>query len=105
MEAATHPPVPARKPLRGLKIGVVTSDRRDKSRTVVVGFLTRHPKYGKYVRRRSTFQVHDQANDSRHGDLVEIVGCRPLSKTKSWRLVRVVRRAAEAVVATGTAGQ
>ena len=83
-----------RKPLRGTKIGQVTSDKRDKTRTVVVAFQTMHPKYGKYVRHRSTYHVHDPKNESRLGDRVEIVSCRPVSKIKSWRLVRVVEAAA-----------
>lgn len=82
-----------RPPLRGNKIGVVTSDKCDKTRTVVVAYLARHPKYGKYMRRRSAYHVHDEQNESHEGDRVEIAGCRPLSKMKSWRLVRIVDRA------------
>jgi small subunit ribosomal protein S17 len=59
---------------------------------VVISWKTPHPKYGKYVSRRSVIQVHDENNVSREGDLVEIAECRPISKTKSWRLVRVVRK-------------
>ncbi|MCC5828672.1 MAG: 30S ribosomal protein S17 [Phycisphaeraceae bacterium] len=83
----------APKPLTGTKIGVVSSDKRDKSRTVVVNFLKKHPKYGKYMKMVSRYQVHDPANTSRVGDQVEIANCRPISKTKSWRLIRVVTRA------------
>lgn len=72
------------------KIGIVDSDKRDKSRRVIVGFLARHPKYGKYVRGRTVLHVHDETNTSRMGDQVEIEQCRPISKTKSWRVVRVV---------------
>lgn len=78
--------------LKGVKLGVVESDRRDKTRKVVVRYQARHPKYGKYVKRRTTLHVHDESNESRLGDIVEVAQCRPISKTKSWRLVRVVER-------------
>ena len=73
-----------------LKVGVVTSDKRDKTRTVAVDYQQRHPKYGKYLKRQQKFQVHDEKNQAKAGDRVEIAPCRPLSKTKSYRLVRVV---------------
>ncbi len=75
------------------RIGFVESDSRDKSRTVVVGYLSRHPKYGKYVRKRTVLQVHDEKNESRKGDRVEVAPCVRKSKTKSWELVRVVEAA------------
>jgi len=75
------------------KIGIVTSDKCDKTRAVEVEFQTRHPKYGKYLRRRSRLYVHDPNNRSKLGDHVEVVHCRPISKSKSWRLVRVVKAA------------
>jgi len=71
--------------------GVVVSDKRDKTRTVRVEFQFRHPKYGKYLKRHSRFHVDDPKNQSRLGDQVEIANCRPISKTKSWRLVRVLK--------------
>jgi len=74
------------------RIGVVESDKRHKTRTVVIGYSARHPKYGKYIRRRTVLHVHDEANESRIGDRVEIAECRPISKTKSWTLVRVIER-------------
>jgi small subunit ribosomal protein S17 len=79
--------------LTGTKVGTVSSDKRDKSRTVVIDYQFRHPKYGKYMRRKTRFQVHDEKNESKVGDRVEIANCRPISKTKSWRLVRVVQKA------------
>lgn len=79
-----------RKPLTGTKVGVVTSDKRDKTRAVKVTYQVRHGKYGKYLKRQSVYQIHDPKNESKLGDRVEIVNCRPISKTKSWRLVRVV---------------
>ena len=78
---------------RVTKIGVVESDKRDTQRLVAVEFRAQHPKYGKYVRKRSVHHVHDENNDANLGDRVEIAECRPLSKTKSWELVRVVERA------------
>ena len=74
-------------------IGVVESDARDKTRKVVVNYVARHPKYGKYVKRRTVLQVHDENNESRLGDKVEVAECRPISKTKSHRLIRVVEQA------------
>ncbi len=81
------------RPLLGTKVGVVTSDKRDKTRTVEVAYQAKHPKYGKYLRRSQKFQVHDDQNASKLGDRVQIGSCRKLSKTKSWRLVRVVESA------------
>lgn len=77
----------------GVRIGVVESDRRDKTRKVVVPFTFKHPKYGKYLNRKTILHVHDEANESKLGDTVEIAPCRPLSKTKSWRILRVVSKA------------
>lgn len=82
----------ARKPSQK-GYGVVVSDKRDKTRTVAVNFQIRHPKYGKYMRQTAKYQVHDEKNESRLGDRVEIATCRPLSKTKSWRVVRVIEKA------------
>lgn len=83
--------------VKGSKIGVVETDGRDKTRKVVVSYVAKHPKYGKYVARRTVLHVHDEANESRRGDVVEVVQCRPISKTKSWRLHRVVERRSELV--------
>ena len=75
------------------KTGLVESDKGDKTRKVVINFLTKHPKYGKYLRRRTVIQVHDENNESHVGDRVEIAECRPISKTKSWILTKIVERA------------
>lgn len=72
-------------------IGVVTSDKCSKTRRVEVERLYRHPKYGKIVRSRTICHVHDEQNSAREGDTVEIVETRPLSKTKRWQLLRVVK--------------
>ncbi len=74
--------------------GVVISNSGDKSIKIAIDFKVRHPKYGKYVKRRSKLAVHDERNQAGVGDVVEVAQCRPHSKTKSWRLVRVVERAA-----------
>jgi small subunit ribosomal protein S17 len=73
--------------------GRVASDKMDKTVTVVIERLVRHPVYGKYVRRTTKLHVHDEHNDCRQGDLIMIEPCRPFSKTKSWRLVKVLERA------------
>ena len=74
------------------RIGVVESDKRDKTRKVVIDFLAKHPKYGKYIRRRTVIHVHDENNVSHTGDRVEIAETTPISKTKSWKLVQVIRQ-------------
>ncbi len=78
---------------RRLAVGVVTSDKMNKTRRVEIPRLVKHPRYGKYIRRRTVCHVHDENNESRAGDTVEIMETRPLSKTKHWRLVRVVTKA------------
>ncbi|MBY0526730.1 MAG: 30S ribosomal protein S17 [Gemmataceae bacterium] len=78
---------------RRLATGVVTSDKMNKTRRVELPRLVKHPRYGKYIKRRTICHVHDEANESRTGDIVEIMETRPLSKTKNWRLVRVIRKA------------
>jgi small subunit ribosomal protein S17 len=77
---------------RRTAVGVVTSDKMDKTRRVEIPRLVKHPRYGKYIRRRTVCHVHDENNESRAGDTVEIMETRPLSKTKHWRLVRVVTK-------------
>ncbi|MEM1165842.1 MAG: 30S ribosomal protein S17 [Planctomycetota bacterium] len=84
--------------VKGSRVGVVESDKRDKTVKVVVGYLAKHPKYGKYLRKRTVLHVHDEGNEARLGDRVEVAPCRPVSKTKSWRLVRVVEKAPGASV-------
>jgi len=87
----------ARAMLRTI-VGVVTSDKGNKSITVVVDFQTKHPKYGKYLRRRTTIHAHDEKNEAKQGDKVELAECRPLSKTKHHRLIRIVEKAPEQAV-------
>src|ERR1700674_3118893 len=78
---------------RRLAVGVVTSDKMQKTRRVEIPRLVKHPRYGKYIRRRTICHVHDEKNESHTGDTVEIMETRPLSKTKNWRLVRIVTKA------------
>jgi small subunit ribosomal protein S17 len=73
--------------------GIVTRDKMSKTRRVEVERLVRHPKYGKFVKRRTVCYAHDEKNESHLGDTVEIVESRPLSKLKRWELVRVVKKA------------
>lgn len=82
-----------RKQLTGTLIGRVVSAKRDKTRTVEVSFSQRHSKYGKYIARSTKYHVHDPANEAGLNDRVEIANCRPISKTKSWRLVKVIEKA------------
>ena len=90
---------------RRVEIGVVTSDKMDKTRRVEIPRLVKHPRYGKYIRRRTICHVHDENNQSRTGDQVQIMETRRLSKTKTWRLVKVVVKAPEqAPTAAAVAG-
>jgi small subunit ribosomal protein S17 len=73
--------------------GVVVSNSGNKSVRVALDYKVRHPKYGKYIKRRTKIGVHDEHNLSGVGDVIEIAECRPRSKTKSWRLVKVVKKA------------
>ncbi len=89
-------PTPAAESKRHIdrtRTGVVTSDKRAKTRTVTIERQLKHPKYGKYLKKNSTLHVHDPHNASSLGDRVEIANCRPISKTKSWRLLRVIEKA------------
>ena len=87
-----------KRPLLRTLQGVVASDKGNKTIKVVVNYQTRHPKYGKFLKRRTTLHAHDEANEAKHGDTVEIAECRPLSKTKHHRLLRVVTKAPEQAV-------
>ncbi len=71
--------------------GVVTSNKMSKTITVKSEKLVKHPKYGKFVRRTTTYKAHDEENKASIGDTVEIAETRPLSKTKRWRLVGIVK--------------
>jgi len=90
--STTGPSTEKKEVIHTTFVGVVESDKRSKTRKVVVNWLARHPKYGKYMRRRTVLHVHDENNESRSGDTVEVRECRPLSKTKRFTLVRVVTK-------------
>jgi len=75
--------------------GTVVTDGANKTIRVRVERLTRHPQYGKYLRKRRTLLAHDETDQARKGDTVRIASCRPYSKQKAWRLVEVVRKAVQ----------
>ena len=76
--------------LRKERIGIVVSDKMDKTVVVKVSMLTKHPLYGKVITKSSKFKVHDQNNKAKAGNKVKIVETRPLSKDKRWRLVEII---------------
>ena len=81
---------------RGMKrqmVGMVVSDKMDKTVVVLVERMVKHPLYHKYIRKRSKFSAHDEANSCHIGDKVLITGCRPLSRTKRWRVSKVLEKA------------
>jgi small subunit ribosomal protein S17 len=78
-------------------IGIVTRDKTLKTRRVEIQRLVKHPRYGKYIKRRTVCYAHDEKNESHMGDTVEIMESRPLSKLKHWRLIRVIKQAPAAV--------
>lgn len=83
-------------------IGIVASDKMNKTRRVEIPRLVKHPRYGKYIKRRTVCYVHDENNESHVGDTVEIMETRPLSRTKNWRLVKIISRAPVTKLVTGT---
>jgi small subunit ribosomal protein S17 len=83
------------KKTRRTAVGRVVSNKMDKTVSVAIERLIKHPVYGKYVRRTSKLLAHDAANDCREGDLVAIAECRPISKNKAWTVVDVIERAAD----------
>ena len=79
--------------LRKEKIGLVVSNKMDKSISVVIERKVKHPKYGKFIKKSSKFMAHDENNECNEGDTVKIMETRPLSKSKGWRLVEIIERA------------
>jgi len=79
--------------LRKERIGIVTSDKMQKSIVVAVERKVKHPKYGKFVKKTTKFVAHDENNDCHIGDTVKIMETRPMSKSKNWRLVEIIERA------------
>ena len=84
-----------KKKVQRTVIGRVVSDKMDKTVSVAIERLIKHPVYGKYIRRTSKVLAHDAANECKPGDRVAISECRPISKNKSWTVVNVVERAAD----------
>lgn len=83
---------------RDVRLGTVISDKGDKTIRVRYDFLVKHDKYGKYYRRSTVLAAHDEKNEAKTGDLVEVISCRRMSKTKCWRLLRIVdQRSADQV--------
>ncbi|HCY88791.1 MAG TPA: 30S ribosomal protein S17 [Chitinophagaceae bacterium] len=78
--------------LRKTKIGVVSSNKMDKTITVKVERKIKHPLYGKFLKKTNSFHAHDEKNECSIGDIVKIMESRPLSKTKRWRLVEIVEK-------------
>jgi small subunit ribosomal protein S17 len=78
--------------LRKIRVGVVSSNKMDKTVTVAVERKVKHPIYGKFVKKTTKFHAHDEKNECSIGDLVKIMETRPLSKTKRWRVVEVVEK-------------
>lgn len=79
--------------IRKQRVGVVTSNKMEKSITISVERKLKHPIYGKFVKKSKKFMAHDEANECNIGDIVKITESRPLSKSKRWRLVEIVQRA------------
>jgi small subunit ribosomal protein S17 len=98
-----QPPASSERGRRRIEVGVVTKDKMDKTRRVEIPRLVKHRRYGKFIRRRTVCHVHDEKNESHVGDTVEIMETRPLSKTKHWRLTRVVTKAPTAGAAPAPA--
>ncbi|MFN8253003.1 MAG: 30S ribosomal protein S17 [Ferruginibacter sp.] len=82
----------AERNLRKTKLGVVSSNKMDKTITVNVERKVKHPLYGKFVKKTTKFHAHDEKNECSIGDTVKIMETRPLSKTKRWRLVEVIEK-------------
>ena len=93
----------AREGRRKVREGEVVSTKMDKTVVVRISRRIAHPLYKKIIKRYSKFQAHDEKNEAQGGDLVEIMETRPLSKTKRWRLVRIVKRGELAMAAEETA--
>jgi small subunit ribosomal protein S17 len=94
VEAATAAPAPAQhKTIIHTLVGRVVSDKMNKTVTVLVERRVKHPLYGKVVTRSSKYHAHDENNEYKEGDLVEIAACRKIARTKAWRVTRLVEKA------------
>jgi len=81
------------QPTNRMLTGLVVSDKMDKTITVLIERRVKHPLYGKYIRRSTKVHAHDESNECGAGDMVTVEQCRPLSKSKTWRLVKVLEKA------------
>lgn len=91
MSATATEQTTAKRNAREVRMGKVVSDKGDKTIKIHYEYMVKHPKYGKYYKRRTTLHSHDEKNEAKTGDLVEVVACRRMSKTKFWRLTRIIR--------------
>jgi small subunit ribosomal protein S17 len=82
---------PQARARRESRVGTVVSDKGDKTITVRFDYIVKHAKYGKYYKRSAKLRTHDENNQAKNGDIVEVMSCRRISKSKCWRLTRVVR--------------
>jgi len=94
MVTATDSAVKSKRDSRECRTGTVVSDKGDKSIRVRFEYSVKHPKYGKYYKRSTTLHTHDEKNEAKMGDLVEVMSCRRVSKTKCWRLTKILRKGA-----------
>jgi small subunit ribosomal protein S17 len=92
-QATSAPAAPAKRSLIQTQIGRIVSDKMEKTVTVLVEHRVKHPLYGKVVTRSRKYHAHDEANEYKEGDLVEIEACRKLAKTKAWRVTRLIEKA------------
>ncbi len=83
----------AKRGKRECRVGTVLSDKSDKTIKVRFDYTIKHPKYGKYYTRSTTLHTHDEKNEAKVGDVVEVMASRRMSKTKCWRLARIIRSA------------
>ena len=91
VSALTHAGIRFGRGKRDRRVGIVVSDKGEKTITVRCDYMVKHPKYGKYYRRSTKLRAHDDKNEGKTGDWVEVTACRRVSKTKCWRLTKVIR--------------
>ncbi len=91
VESAANTTVANKRTVQGL----VTSSAGDKSATIMIERRIKHPIYGKFIKRSTKLHIHDEANECNKGDTIMVEECRPMSKTKSWKLVKIVEKATE----------
>lgn len=96
MESATQKTSSTRRLHPVSRVGTVVAGKSDKTIRVLYQYTVKHRKYGKYLKRSTTLHTHDEQNEAKVGDVVEVFACRRLSKTKTWRLGRIITRSAEA---------